>query len=469
MRMQNEALIVAKVLAEFGAPCYVVRNQSYQTSRHNVYGLQRHNGIKISRVTDLADEVDEALTDKLGRAVHVRFLYAPLAISIPREVPEIVPMRRLLKSVPKVTGDNLPVMFGEFYDHSSISRGVSMTPSPLAIDLTDPMTPHALIGGGTGAGKTVVLKNMILSLAVGVSPEKVGMVLIDPKGRDFATLWDLPHLAHGIVSNVDHFVPVLNAIVAEMDRRSAIFESLCQETNPERANQLLASRIGPRLVVVVDELADLIDQVGKPAQDAIQRLSQKGRGLGIHLILGTQKPEASFIGGLTKTNVPVRACGVVSEMEHGKHITGIKGSVLNAHRLGGNGDFLLTMNGSRVLPFQSGFVDPGEDGRIVANLHKWWGNRRSAFRLQVDNLDDANSARSFAMDTPATSGPATKRPVIDRVHGAMIDEIMRYFESEGDWPTGYRVQQIHQIKFGKQLNSTTAQRLLSAAQSDAVY
>ena len=466
MRMYDEALIVASVLAEFGAPCYVVRSSSYRTARHNVYGLQRREGVKVANVSKLVDEIDEALTDALGRLVRVRFLRGPLAIAIPRADPDAVPMRKLLPAVPRAEPGTLPAMFGEYYDHAALARGASVQSVPLAIDLEDPMTPHVLIGGGTGAGKTVVLKNLIFSLAKGVSPDNMAMILIDPKGRDFSTLWDLPHLGHEIVTDYRQFVPVLDALVGEMDRRTAIFDKLQAETNPARAIELLPQYAGQKLVVVVDELADLIASAGKAAEQAIQRLTQMGRGLGIHVILGTQKPEASFIGGITLGNVPVRACGVVAQMEHGKFVTGMKGSELNAHRLLGKGDFLLTLNGSRMLPFQSGFVTPDEDMQLVQKLREWWKGVRTPFRLDLSVNDNSAPAEYEAAAPLAGSGPAMTRDVIDQVHDSMVDRILQEFENAGSWPSGYKVQQLHKDAFGRQLNPKTAQKLLAVAQHE---
>ena len=472
MQMKDEAVIVAGVLAEFNAPCYILKRHSYQTARHNVYGLQRQPGIKISKVWDLTDEIDEALTDALGRPVHVRFLRAPLAIAIPREQPAQVLIRHLLPGIQKTDDNHLYVMFGQHYDHSSLSRGERVEPVALVVDLKDPATPHALIGGTTGAGKTIVIKNLLLSACVGRSPANLSVVIIDPKGQDFTTMYDLPHLAHPVVTKPEDFTPVLNAVIAEMDRRSTMLDRLTAQYDPVRALQMLPKHIGPNLLIVVDEVADLIASAGKPGQEAIQRLTQKGRGLGIHVILGTQQPKASFMGGLTKANVPVRACGAVAEMEDGKLVTGIKGSELLAHRLLGDGDFLLTFNGTRIMPYQSGYIEDGEDSRIINKLADWWNGVRSTFTLRIDApvqkttlVPDADNT-----DYAEPQGPAMKREAINAVHDQMITGIVGFYEDQGVWPSSYKVQQLFQEQYGRSLNPKTASKLLYMARTgERVY
>jgi S-DNA-T family DNA segregation ATPase FtsK/SpoIIIE len=173
------------------------------------------------------------------------------------------------------------------------------------------------------------------------------MVMIDPKGRGISGLGDLPHLMEPVATQVDDALPALRRLVAEMERRDRL------------------ARCEPRLVVALDELADLVMVGGREMEALLTRLTQRGREAGIHLIACTQKPTAAAIGSLIKSNFPVRLVGAVPSPEDAKVAAGIAGT--GAEHLLGRGDFLLVAKG-QVTRFQAAYTADAEINALIVQL-----------------------------------------------------------------------------------------------------
>jgi S-DNA-T family DNA segregation ATPase FtsK/SpoIIIE len=218
---------------------------------------------------------------------------------------------------------------------------------PLLLRLPSPDVAHVLIAGTTGSGKTALARSIVVSLAVHNSQRQLQLVLIDPKGRGFSPLEGLPHLLEPVVTHADRAAPVLQRLVAEMERRDA-----------EGASE-------PRLVILLDELADLVQVGGRDMEQLLTRLTQRGREAGIHLVACTQKPTAAVIGGLVKSNFPVRLVGSVSSPEDAKVASGLART--GAERLLGQGDFLVVAKG-RATRLQAAFVSPTEARQVAEGL-----------------------------------------------------------------------------------------------------
>jgi S-DNA-T family DNA segregation ATPase FtsK/SpoIIIE len=218
---------------------------------------------------------------------------------------------------------------------------------PLLLRLPSPNVAHVLVAGTTGSGKTALARSIVSSLAVNNGQRSLQLVLIDPKGRGFLPFEGLPHLLEPVVTRVDEALPLLQRLVAEMERRDA------------------EGRSEPRLVVALDELADLVQVGGREVEGALTRLTQRGREAGIHLVACTQKPTAAVIGGLVKSNFPVRIVGSVSSPEDAKVATGIGGT--GAERLLGQGDFLVVAQG-QVTRMQAAYVSVQQVRELVRSL-----------------------------------------------------------------------------------------------------
>ena len=239
--------------------------------------------------------------------------------------------------------------------------GVDEEGSPLLLNIASPDVAHVLVAGATGSGKTVLLKMMVLSLALYNPQSKLQLALIDPKARGLSALAAAPHLIRPIESDANQAVALLEGLTLEMERR----------------DRLHISR--PAIVVVIDELADLRLVAGKRVEKALTRLTQRGREAGVHLILATQRPASTIVGGLIKANLPVRLVGAVATPEDAKVATGIAAS--GANRLRGRGDFLLASR-QELVRFQVAYANDETIRQMIRTGTTRWrrGDRPAAPR-----------------------------------------------------------------------------------------
>jgi S-DNA-T family DNA segregation ATPase FtsK/SpoIIIE len=210
---------------------------------------------------------------------------------------------------------------------------------PLLLRLASPDVAHCLIAGTTGSGKTELARTIIASLVMHQKPRDVQLALFDPKMRGLALFAAAPHLLFPIVADADATMARLSYLVTEMERR----------------DRDLIER--PRIVIVIDELADLLQMCGSELEMLLTRLVQRGRSAGISLIACTQKPMARVVGGLVKANFPVRLVGRVASTDDARVAAGIGGT--GAEKLVGRGDFML-IAGGQTIRFQAALVKPEE-------------------------------------------------------------------------------------------------------------
>lgn len=225
--------------------------------------------------------------------------------------------------------------------------GIDERGEPLLLRLAASTVVHVLVAGTTGSGKTALARTMLASLALHNNPDHLQFSLIDPKGRGFGMLERLPHVVEPMVSDSPEAVHRLKSVVAEMEERDRTGRSV------------------PRLVVAIDELADLIQTGGKEVEAALTRLAQRGRESGIHLLACTQKPSAALIGSAMKANFPVRLVGSVASKDEARHATGVSDSA--AEQLGGKGDFLLV---AAAVPtrFQAAWIGPDDFRQVCSRI-----------------------------------------------------------------------------------------------------
>jgi S-DNA-T family DNA segregation ATPase FtsK/SpoIIIE len=289
-------------------------------------------GARIGKIINLSEE----LALRLGsRNCRVRRQNGTIQVEVPRENPGMVRLLPLCRQLPAQVPPCTAVL------------GLEEEGVPLLLRLSSPEVAHVLIAGTTGSGKTALARTMALSLALLSRQRKVQLVLIDPKGRGFAALAGLPHLVWSPAVQVGAAVELLRELALEMERRD-------REASSE-----------PRVVVFIDELADLLQVGGPAAERALTRLLQRGREAGIHVVGCTQKPTATCIGSLVKANFPVRLVGSVANPEEAKVASGLRGT--GAERLLGRGDFLLVTHGE-VVRFQAAWATAEEIEEIAGNL-----------------------------------------------------------------------------------------------------
>ncbi len=227
---------------------------------------------------------------------------------------------------------------------------------------------HLLVAGSSGSGKSVFLGSLIISLIYKYSPEELRLILIDPKKTEFVLYNNLPHLMiNEIITDPGKAVQSLNWAIGEMNRRYSLFEKMSRSgtyvVNLDQYNEQLdkAERL-PKIVIIIDELADLMLAAKKDMEDRIQNLTQKARAAGIHLIVATQRPSTDVITGVIKSNLATRVAFYVASDVDSRVILDQSG----AQKLLGKGDFLYTMPGVNTpVRVQSAFISPEESQRIV--------------------------------------------------------------------------------------------------------
>ena len=314
------------------------------------YELQLAPGTKVSKVSALKDDLSYALA-----TTEIRIL-APIpgkqAVGV--EVPNLSP--------------NL-VTLGDIYDD------LPQTASPLAVWLGKDISgnavwtdlarmPHILIAGTTGSGKSGCINTILTSVLLRATPDEVRMILVDPKRIELGYYESIPHLLTPVVSSPKQAAAALANVVAEMDRRYEKLSIVRARSLPE-ANRALRARGEaplPYLLVVIDELADLMMISPQAVEDAVIRLAQKSRAVGIHLVLATQRPSVDVITGMIKANVPSRIAFAVSSQTDSRVILDGNG----AESLLGQGDMLFKPLGtSRLQRLQGAYVSEEEIALVV--------------------------------------------------------------------------------------------------------
>lgn len=296
-----------------------------------VFRAVKPAAVKLSAVLRMEEEIALGLGVSTCRiARDGRYL----TFEIPRRDPAPVRLQALLPKVPRgyVAA---PVI------------GVDREGVPLLLQLSSPKVAHVLVCGTTGSGKTALARAMIASLAVHNPLRDLGLVLIDPKRRGYVPFAGLPHLLYGVIHEPAEALGALAWAVDELERRDR------------------EGRSTPRLVVFIDELADLMQTAGEDAEALLTRLLQRGREAGIHVVACTQKPTANVIGSLVKANFPTRIVGRVTDTNDGYVAAGVSGT--GAERLLGRGDFLV-VTGGEITRMQAAYVEEAELRELVTRL-----------------------------------------------------------------------------------------------------
>ena len=280
---------------------------------------------------------------------------------------------------------------------------------------------HLLVAGSTNSGKSVFLGALIISLIYKYSPEELRLILIDPKKTEFVLYNDLPHLMiNEIITDAGKAVQSLNWAVGEMNRRYGLFEQMSRAgtyvVNLDQYNDQLdkAERL-PKIVIIIDELADLMLSAKKEMEDRIQSLTQRARAAGIHLIVATQRPSTDVITGVIKSNLPTRIAFSVATDVDSRVILDQTG----AQKLLGKGDFLYTMPGINVpVRVQSAFISP-EDSQKVVNFIK--NNNEAYYDEEATAYINSRGGNGGTPSDPFDSGSGSGENV-----DPMYIEALRY-------------------------------------------
>ncbi|XDD51413.1 DNA translocase FtsK [Leptospira sp. WS92.C1] len=326
------------------------------------YELTPPPGVKLGRITSLADELRLYLAVKNIRIVAPIPGKSTIGIEVPNTIREDVYLGDILHQ-------NLSLRPKK---DLSILIGKDISGTLVSIDLNK--LPHLLVAGTTGSGKSVCLNSMISSLVVHLSPEEVRFIMIDPKMVELTLYEDIPHLLMPVITDPKKATRALAWAIQEMEARyHSVSKLKCRDfkTYNEKVEQG-AYREGykkmPYIVIFIDELADLMMVSGKDLEDAITRITQKSRAVGIHLIMATQRPSVDVITGLIKANCPARMAFHVAQKTDSKIILDQNG----AESLLGKGDFLYkSPTAADLVRIQSPYVSEEEIERIVEEARKF--------------------------------------------------------------------------------------------------
>jgi S-DNA-T family DNA segregation ATPase FtsK/SpoIIIE len=341
-----EALLQA--LANFGVEAHLIGQ--VVGPRVTRYELQLAPGTKVGKVASLKDDLAYALATTELRILAPIPGKQAVGVEVPNLSPNVVTLGDIFDETP---GSPSPL---------SVWLGKDISGASVNADLA--RMPHILIAGTTGSGKSGCINTMLCSILLRATPDEVRMILVDPKRVELGLYESIPHLLTPVVSSPKAAAAVLANILTEMEHRYERM-SLARARNLPELNRVLTERGEqplPYLLVVIDELADLMMVSPQDVEDAVIRLAQKSRAVGIHLVLATQRPSVDVITGMIKANVPSRIAFAVSSQTDSRVILDTSG----AESLLGQGDMLFKPLGtSRLQRVQGAYVSEEEIALIV--------------------------------------------------------------------------------------------------------
>ena len=352
--LRNNSRRLAETLASFGVdatPGDVVHGPSITR-----YEFMLDQGVKLSKITNLADDIALALGASGVRIAPIPDKISVVGIEVPNKQVTPVLIRDVIES-------------RDFAEHkSNVAFALGRDISGRNVIGNIEKLPHVLIAGTTGSGKSVCTNSLIISLLYKSTPDEVRFIMVDPKMVELAPYNGIPHLLIPVVTDPKKAAGALQWAVFEMMKRYKTF-SECGVKKLEEFNRLARTREDmetlPAVVVVIDELADLMLVAAKEVEESICRVAQMGRAAGVHLVIATQRPSADVITGLMKANIPSRIAFAVASSLESRIILDNTG----AEKLVGKGDMLYApLGGGKPTRVQGCFISPEEIERVVEHV-----------------------------------------------------------------------------------------------------
>ncbi len=352
--LESTATLLVDTLRSFGVESRIINiSRGPSVTR---YELQPAAGVKISKITNLADDLALNLATA-GVRIEAPIPNKPaVGIEVPNKNNSIVKIREIIDSQ----------VFSNSKSKLSVALGKDISGEQRVADISK--MPHGLIAGATGSGKSVCINSIIMSILFKASPDDVKLLLIDPKVVELGIYNGIPHLIVPVVTDPRKAAGALGWAVLEMEKRYKLFAEN-DVRNLAGYNELASKRDDlmkmPQMVIIIDELADLMMTAPGEVEDSICRLAQKARAAGMHLIVATQRPSVDVVTGLIKANIPTRIAFAVSSQVDSRTIIDIGG----AEKLMGKGDMLFFPTGA-IKPerIQGCFVSDSEVEKVVQYL-----------------------------------------------------------------------------------------------------
>lgn len=308
-----------------------------------MYEFEPAPGIKINRIVSLSDDLALALKAQSVRVAPIPGR-AVIGIEVPNKQRETVSLREILSS------DG----FKKSRSKLTLGLGKDIFGLPVIADLSK--MPHLLVAGATGAGKSVSINSMVMSVLYKATPAEVKMLMVDPKLLELSAYEEIPHLISPVITNPREAAEALKKMVIEMERRYRVLAEKATRNIESFNLQVKDEEQLAYIVIIIDELADLMFTAPNDVEDSITRLAQMGRASGMHLILATQRPSVDVITGIIKANFPARMSFQVTSKVDSRTILDGQG----AEQLLGKGDMLLMLPGARIIRVHGAFVTEGE-------------------------------------------------------------------------------------------------------------
>jgi S-DNA-T family DNA segregation ATPase FtsK/SpoIIIE len=366
--INTSAGLIEKTLAEFGIPAQVIGFQVGPTVTqfavkpgylNDPEEDEERKKVRVSRITSLKRDLALALSAAQLRIEAPVPGRAYVGIEVPNEKSFQVTLRSVMESE----------TFFKVESPLAIALGKDVSGEPLVADLAS--MPHLLIAGTTGSGKSVCITSLTTCLVMNNTPEQLRLVMIDPKMVELIRFNGLPHLYGQVETDLERILGVLQWVVGEMDRRYQVLDETRSRNIDTYNNKIQRKKDGeimPRIVVMIDELADLMMMAPTQTEFSLVRLAQMARAVGIHLVVATQRPSTDVVTGLIKANFPARMSFAVASSVDSRVVLDMNG----AESLLGNGDMLfLSPEANSPIRAQGCIVTPSELDRVI----KAWKER----------------------------------------------------------------------------------------------
>ena len=344
-------------------------------------------GIKLSKITNLQDNIALRLAASSVRIVAPIPGKHAVGIEVPNKKRSIVSFRELIETdLPEAAKMAIPVVLGK-----------DVTGNPQVLDLAQ--TPHLLIAGATGSGKSVCVNSIILSILYNRRPDEVKLILVDPKIVELKLYNDIAHLLTPVITEPKRAFQALQYALCEMERRYALLDNMgvrdIKTFNAKIKSEHIATETLPYIVIIIDEFADLMATSGKELEATVARLCAMSRAVGIHLVLATQRPSIDVITGLIKANIPSRIAFMVASKTDSRIIL----DEMGAEKLLGKGD-MLYVSAARPFPtrMQGAFVSEQEVERVVACVKEYCEPEYIDDEIFVDDDDETYDNAVFSDD-----------------------------------------------------------------------
>ena len=412
----HNVTVLEQVLKDFGITGHVVAINPGPTVTQ--YEVEAASGTKMSKVLSIHREIALALAAKNIRIEAPIPGKSTIGIEIPNKVVSTVTVREILDSVPPKYKDSKLL--------TTLGRDIMGSPQYCEIN----KTPHLLVAGSTGSGKSVCINSMIVSILMRSKPDEVKLVLVDPKKVELSMYNGIPHLLTPVVTDPRKANIALKKIVTEMENRYDMFSDsgtkniagyneYVEKENKNRDENHKIRKL-PFIVVIIDELADLMLVAAKEVEDSIMRITQMARAAGIHLIVATQRPSTDVITGVVKANIPSRISFAVSSSIDSRTILDMTG----AEKLLGKGDMLFLPQGENTpIRIQGTFISDEEIKKVV----DYTINQQKAHYDETFIMSDEEMHATTMVNETSSSNPHEK----DATEEPLYNEIVEFVVTQG--------------------------------------